>query len=251
MKHTTTFNKFRCLAACLAGAALVLAGPLLAAGKKSRDRPSPFVTSGRADLTQEKFSAAPPDQRCLWVSDMTADLDLGGPQNVKAFEILTWGLRDKDATVRKAAATGSLYYLENLRQTGRGSNAGKLPIKRAVIAEFGSALKPLFEDPDRFVRSDAIRAHIWLRGSANECSEAALKLMGEFSNDITAEWGRRHFILGLMHSTGFPADKLPLDYVHPNSRKAGEPLKGIKLEPLPKRPANDNTWFDFLTNSLP
>jgi hypothetical protein len=248
--NDSVFKRSKLITACTLWAAFVLAGPLMLA-KEPRQRISAFESSGRAQLTQEQFSAAKPDQRARWVSSMTADLDLGGPQNVKSFEILTWGLRDKDATVRKAAATGSRYYLENLRQKARGTNAGKLPIKREVIAEFERALKPLFEEPDKIVRSDAIRAHIWLRGSANECAEAALKVVGEFSIDVTEEWGRRHFILGLMQSTGYPVDKLPPDYLHPNSRKPGEPLKEIKMEPPKKRPANDNTWFDMLSNSLP
>lgn len=108
----------------------------------------------------------------------------------------------------------------------------------------------MFEDPDLLVRSDAIIAHIWLRGSADECSEAALKLMDELSLDITEEWGRRRAILTLMYGTGFPDEKLPLDYPHPNSRKPGEPLVGTPFN-SPRNPNPDNTWFDFLENSLP
>jgi hypothetical protein len=101
------------------------------------------------------------------------------------------------------------------------------------------------------VRSDAIVPHIWLRGSARECGEAALKLMNELSLDVTMEWGQRRTILTPMHSIAFPADQLPLDSPHPNSRKPGEPLVGTKLPTQKQRKADDTTWFDFLTNSLP
>lgn len=158
---------------------------------------------------------------------------------------------DKDPVVRKAAAWGARKYLEDLRQTCRGTNAGKLPIKRAVIEEFGKAVKPLFADPDKIVRADAIVSQIWLRGSADECAEVALKLMDELSIDITEEWGRRRTLLTLMYGTGFPEDRLPLDYPHPNSRKAGEPLVGTKFASPGRSKNPGNTWFDFLTNSVP
>ena len=54
-----------------------------------------------------------------------------------------------------------------------------------------------------------------------------------------------------MHSNGLPVDQLPLDYPHSDSLKAGEPLVGTKLPAQKQRKDDDNTWFDFLTNSPP
>lgn len=78
-----------------------------------------------------------------------------------------------------------------------------------------------------------------------------MKLMDELSPDIPMEWGRRRTILTLMYNTGFPEERLPLDYPHPNSRKAGEPLVGTKFASPGRSNHPGTTWFDFLTNPEP
>lgn len=209
-----------------------------------------FDASTWPNISKEDFTAAPTPNKRAWMQRMHANSKLEAPSNIKALQILVWGLEDADAEVRKSAARECVKFLTSLRQACRGQRLGKLPMKREVIAEFGRAIAAKFEDPDLLVRSDAIISHIWLRGSADECDKAALKLMDELSLDVTEEWGRRKAILDLMMYTGYTKSALPLAYLHPNSRKKGEPVVGTKVEPWKQKP-NDNTWFDFLENSIP